>query len=183
MVDIAPRVTLELHGVARRFVAGAGSCNASVEALRSATVQIRAGEVVIVAGPRGSGKTTLLLCAAGLLHHDRGVIEGTPRVVVYRDLREPARPVEPPVLGAVYFLDHCDETGALARARAVRLIEQAVTARSAVVLAARDAGDAIGLVASSATISVVHLRLGETVGSPELIVPRHRVAEGVATRW
>src|SRR4051812_15208594 len=108
---------IELRAVSKRFIAGAGSCSVEVTALRDATVEIRPGEVLIVAGPIGSGKTTLLLCAAGLLRCDVGGVFGSARQVAYRDLRLPARPVTPPGRGSVLLLDSCDYLPELARLR------------------------------------------------------------------
>lgn len=170
------RESLELRDVSRRFVAGAGSCSVSVSALRRASVEIRAGEVLVVAGPVGSGKTTLLLCAAGLLRCDSGAVMGSARRVIYRDLLLPARPVDPIVRGAVVLLDSCDHLDDLAATRATRIVSQALGVGAAVVLAARDASTCLSLVPAVATISVVHLRLGQT--GPERRIHPARVAEG-----
>lgn len=62
----APLVALE--GVSRRF----GRGPTAVQAVRSATLRLCAGEVVVVMGPSGSGKSTLLCLVAGLLHPDAG---------------------------------------------------------------------------------------------------------------
>lgn len=43
-------------------------------ALRGASVQVKAGEILAVMGPSGSGKSTLLHCLAGILVPDRGEI-------------------------------------------------------------------------------------------------------------
>jgi ABC transporter family protein len=67
-------IALELHGVAKQYRAGEGSCLATVIALRDIRLSVARGEVVAVRGPVGSGKSTLLLCAAGLLVPDRGLI-------------------------------------------------------------------------------------------------------------
>jgi ABC-type cobalamin/Fe3+-siderophores transport system ATPase subunit len=168
---------LALRSVTKRFVAGSGSCTAEVTALRDASVHVRAGEVLVVAGPIGSGKTTLLLCAAGLLSCDAGEVFGSARQVTYRDLTLPARPIDPPSRGSVLLLDSCDHLPELARARASRVIHQAILAGGAVVLAARDASACLELVPASATISIVHLHLGRS--SPmQRYLPTPRVAEG-----
>lgn len=168
---------LALRSVSKRFVAGAGACSIEVTALRNASIEIRAGEVLIVAGPIGAGKTTLLLCAAGVLSCDSGGVFGAARRVTYRDLQQPARPIDPPVRGSVLLLDSCDDLPELARARASRVTAQAVAAGASVVLAARDAFACLGLVPPTATVSVVHLRLGQS-SAPQRFLPSTRVAEG-----
>jgi ABC-type cobalamin/Fe3+-siderophores transport system ATPase subunit len=171
------QTTLQLHGVSKRFVAGVGACSVGVTALRSASVEIRSGEVLVVAGPSGSGKTTLLLCAAGLLRCDSGEILGTGRRVVYRDLLQPARIIDPMSPGAVLLLDSCDDLGELTRSRATRVVADALASGAAVVLAAREPASCFALIPAAATISVVHLRLGETWGPRETPGVVHRVAE------
>jgi putative ABC transport system ATP-binding protein len=44
------------------------------EALRGASLDVKAGEIVAVMGPSGSGKSTLLHCAAGILVPDDGAV-------------------------------------------------------------------------------------------------------------
>lgn len=180
--DMAHRVSLELHSVSKRFVAGAGACSIGVTALRRASVEIRAGEVLVVAGPIGSGKTTLLLCAAGLLRCDSGSVIGSARRVAYRDLLLPARPIEPIARGAVLLLDSCDDLADLARARAIRMVADSLAVGASVVLAARDARACLDLTPPGATVSIVHLRLGETSRLDPLPVT-NRVAEGVGSRY
>lgn len=174
--DIGTPGGIELRDVSKRFVAGVGSCSVEVTALRDATVEIRPGEVLIVAGPIGSGKTTLLLCAAGLLRCDVGAVFGSARQVTYRDMTLPARPITTPCRGSVLLLDSCDHLPELARLRAARIVSHAVAVGAAVVLAARDASDCLELAPLAATISVVHLRLGRPSAGPRLLPTR--VAEG-----
>ncbi len=44
----------------------------NVQALKEASLQVSAGELLAVHGPSGCGKSTLLLCCGGLLGHDDG---------------------------------------------------------------------------------------------------------------
>ncbi len=46
----------------------------AVEAVRDATFDVRAGEVVGLLGPNGAGKSTILECLAGLLPADGGTV-------------------------------------------------------------------------------------------------------------
>ena len=175
--DMVPPGSLELRSVSKRYVAGAGACSASVVALENASLEIRCGEALIVAGPLGAGKTTLLLCAAGLLSCDSGGIYGSARRVTYRDLSLPARPIDTPERGAILLLDSCDALPDLARFRATRIVAHALSVGAAVVLAARDASACLELTPATATISVVHLRLGRSSAARRLL-PTPRVAEG-----
>jgi ABC-type branched-subunit amino acid transport system ATPase component len=65
---------LELRGISKRFVVGAGGCIGSVEALRSIDLAVGEGEAVAIAGAPGAGKSTLLLVSAGLLRSEAGQI-------------------------------------------------------------------------------------------------------------
>src|SRR5262245_31759438 len=67
-------IALELRGVSKRFVVGAATCRASVDALRSVDVAFRPGEAAAIVGGPGAGKSTLLLCAAALLRVDEGEV-------------------------------------------------------------------------------------------------------------
>jgi putative ABC transport system ATP-binding protein len=51
-----------------------GCGRGAVQALDGVTVEVRAGEVVLLQGPSGSGKTTLLAIAGGLLTSDDGEV-------------------------------------------------------------------------------------------------------------
>ncbi|WP_371671509.1 ABC transporter ATP-binding protein [Streptomyces sp. NBC_00289] len=44
------------------------------QALRGASVELRAGEILTVTGPSGSGKSTLLHCLAGIVRPDAGSV-------------------------------------------------------------------------------------------------------------
>jgi energy-coupling factor transporter ATP-binding protein EcfA2 len=176
--DLGQHGAIQLRGVSKSFVAGAGSCSVEVTALRDATVEIRPGEVLVVAGPVGSGKTTLLLCAAGLLRCDIGGVFGSARPVTYRDMLLATRPSDPPARGGVLLLDSCDDLADLARIRATRIVAKAVAAGAAVVLAARDARACIELAPATATISVLHLSLGRPTSTQRLLPTR--VAEAAS---
>lgn len=66
----------ELHGVSRLY--------GSVLAIHAVSLQIHAGETLVLLGPNGSGKTTLLKVLAGVV----APTAGTGRVLG-RDIREP----------------------------------------------------------------------------------------------
>ena len=65
-------IALELRGIRKRFIVGAGTCRASADVLRGVDLAVHAGESVVIVGPAGSGKSTLMLCAAGLLTPEAG---------------------------------------------------------------------------------------------------------------
>ena len=172
------RTTIRLRGVSKAFAAGSGSCRAGVAALGGASVEIRGGEVLLVCGPAGAGKTTLLLCAAGLLHFDTGEISGTRRGVVYRDLSHPTPALSGWPAGGAILLDSCDDVGELVRATVARAVARALGTGSAIVVAARDPEKALALTPAAASVSVIHLRLGQVNTERTEIGVVHRVAEG-----
>src|SRR6185503_17491273 len=57
---------LSVRGLSKRF--------GQVWALRDATFDIGAGEVLGLLGPSGAGKSTVFRCLAGLLHADAGAV-------------------------------------------------------------------------------------------------------------
>jgi ABC-type glutathione transport system ATPase component len=61
---------LELRGAWRGFRSGGGR----VEVLKDVSIELAAGELVIVAGPSGSGKSTLLSVLGCLLRPDKGEV-------------------------------------------------------------------------------------------------------------
>ncbi len=65
---MSPRSVLVLAGVSRRYGHGA----TAVTAVRAASLEVGAGEVVGIMGPSGSGKSTLLSIMGGLLAPDTG---------------------------------------------------------------------------------------------------------------
>ena len=69
MIDT--RVILRATAVSRLYGEGASL----ITAVRSATFEIRSGEMVLIMGPSGGGKTTLLSMVGGLLDSSSGAIE------------------------------------------------------------------------------------------------------------
>jgi NitT/TauT family transport system ATP-binding protein len=61
---------LEINGIGKTY----GSGSTLVEAIRSVSFSIDAGEFVCVVGPSGCGKTTLLKCISGLLRPSQGEV-------------------------------------------------------------------------------------------------------------
>ncbi|HZF90028.1 ABC transporter ATP-binding protein [Streptomyces sp.] len=53
---------------------GLAKAHGRTEALRGASVELAAGEILAVTGPSGSGKSTLLHCLAGIVRPDRGAV-------------------------------------------------------------------------------------------------------------
>jgi ABC-2 type transport system ATP-binding protein len=65
---------LSIHRLVKNYRAGPRGESEIVRALDSVSVDVEAGEIVGVTGPRGAGKSTLMLCAAGLVRPDGGAI-------------------------------------------------------------------------------------------------------------
>lgn len=62
--------TLSVRDLGKTYPVGAGE----VEAIRSISFEVRAGELLCVVGPSGCGKTTLLKCLSGLLSPTTGSV-------------------------------------------------------------------------------------------------------------
>jgi putative ABC transport system ATP-binding protein len=69
--------TLQVVGVTKRF----GSGPTEVTAVRSVSLSIDPGEVVLIMGPSGSGKTTLLMMLGALLKPTEGTIRLNGQVI------------------------------------------------------------------------------------------------------
>jgi polar amino acid transport system ATP-binding protein len=80
--DVSFRATEPQAAVARPMLATTGVCKrfGALEVLRSISLSVSAGEVVVVIGPSGSGKTTLLRCINMLEDYEQGTvaIDGEP---------------------------------------------------------------------------------------------------------
>ena len=78
---------LSIHRLVKNYRAGPRGDSEIVRALDGVSLNVGAGEIIGVTGPRGAGKSTLMLCAAGLVRPDGGTISwfGSP-------LRPPALP-------------------------------------------------------------------------------------------
>jgi putative ABC transport system ATP-binding protein len=64
------RVAASLTGVTKLFATG----GSEVKALNAVSLELRAGELLLLVGPSGCGKTTLLSVLAGLLDVDEGAV-------------------------------------------------------------------------------------------------------------
>ena len=67
-------IAVQVRGLRKSYIAGVGSCLATVEVLRDIELTLCAGEAVGIEGAPGCGKSTLLLCLAGLIRPDAGDI-------------------------------------------------------------------------------------------------------------
>jgi len=62
---------LQINAIGKQFFSPDGT----VRALKSVSLSVAAGEMVVVEGPSGCGKSTLLLAAGGLLAPDQGQVQ------------------------------------------------------------------------------------------------------------
>lgn len=65
---------LVVERVHKTFGAGVRGCALQARVLAGASLRVRAGEIVGIAGDAGSGKSTLLLCAAGRIRPEQGSV-------------------------------------------------------------------------------------------------------------
>jgi ABC-2 type transport system ATP-binding protein len=73
--DPARRSVLRVSGLRKSFHRGLPPRRRTIEVLKGADLEIRAGELVGLVGENGSGKSTLMQIAVGLLSRDGGEIE------------------------------------------------------------------------------------------------------------
>ena len=76
--------SLHVAGVTKRYGSGA----TEVTAVRRVSLDIDAGEIILIMGPSGSGKTTLLLMLGALLKPSQGTIQLNGRVISELDERQ-----------------------------------------------------------------------------------------------
>jgi putative ABC transport system ATP-binding protein len=113
-VDVVSTATLTgtalaAHTLYRFFRAG----EEEILALRGVSLEVRPGELVVVAGPSGSGKSTLLNCLAGLDEPDGGTVRVAGRRLSHRPESERAA-LRAEYIGVLYqygnLLDHLTVT-------------------------------------------------------------------------
>ncbi|WP_347723149.1 ABC transporter ATP-binding protein [Lysinibacillus capsici] len=75
---------LSLQNVSKSYKEGAST----VQALKQATLEVEAGELVAIIGPSGSGKSTLLSIAGALLQMSEGTVEINGRNIVHLSAKQ-----------------------------------------------------------------------------------------------
>jgi ABC-type multidrug transport system ATPase subunit len=79
--DGAQRVAvLRVEGVEKSFHRGIWPLRRTIEVLKGASLQVRAGELVGLVGENGSGKSTLMQIVVGLLKRDGGEVRRPERL-------------------------------------------------------------------------------------------------------
>lgn len=145
-------LALEMCGVAKRYVAGSGSCIAFASVLRTVDLSVLPGDVVAVTGSPGSGRSTLLLVAAGLLVPDHGDVRwfgdasraSGARIAMYHfAARDPSPPT--PTDARIQLVDDLDSLGRTDASRFARWVERRSAAKDAVVLVTRNRATAHAL--------------------------------------
>src|SRR5512132_1353509 len=71
---------LRVRGLVKSFHRGLPPRRRTIEVLKGADLEIRAGELVGLVGENGSGKSTLMQIVVGLLKRDAGEVERRERV-------------------------------------------------------------------------------------------------------
>jgi ABC-2 type transport system ATP-binding protein len=75
-----PGAVLEVRDVSKRFHRGIWPRRRTIEVLKGASLEVRAGELVGLVGENGSGKSTLMQIVVGLLKRDAGELERPDRL-------------------------------------------------------------------------------------------------------
>jgi ABC-type sugar transport system ATPase subunit len=174
-------IALEMSGVAKRYVTGAGHCMAEVNVLRGVDLVVRPGDVVAVVGPPGSGKSTLLLIAAGLLRADRGEIRwfgdtgrtAGARTAVYHLAAASPAP-RAPKSAHIQLLDDPDALGGLGALRLARWIARRCAVGDAVVIATRHRPTALALAPRVLALAGGQLH-AELVAAPRVAESAHPI--------
>lgn len=76
----ASTVVLRVESVEKSFHRGIWPLRRTIEVLRGASLEVRAGELVGLVGENGSGKSTLMQIVVGLLKRDAGEVVRPPRL-------------------------------------------------------------------------------------------------------
>jgi ABC-type multidrug transport system ATPase subunit len=71
---------LVVEGLEKRFRRGVWPFRRTVEVLKGANLEVRAGEIVVLVGENGSGKSTLMQIVVGLLPRDGGRVQRSRRL-------------------------------------------------------------------------------------------------------
>jgi putative ABC transport system ATP-binding protein len=87
VVDTDPAAALDARSLYRFYRAG----DEETLALQGVSLQVNAGELVVVTGPSGSGKSTLLACLAGMDEPDGGTVYIAGQRISHRSERDRAR--------------------------------------------------------------------------------------------
>ena len=175
-------LALEMRNVAKRYVAGCGSCVASAHVLRGIDLSVLPGDVVAVTGPPGSGKSTLLLVAAGLLVPDHGDVhwfgnasrEAGARFAMHHFAARDPSPRTPPDT-RIQLVDDLDSLGRVGAARLARWIERRCVAGDAVVIVTRHPATAHALSPRVYALAGGRLHV-DLVAAPRVAEPPLRTA-------
>ena len=76
----APPIVLLADGIEKSFHRGIPPRRRTIEVLRGASLEVRAGQLVGLVGENGSGKSTLMQIVVGLLGRDGGEVERPSRL-------------------------------------------------------------------------------------------------------
>jgi lipoprotein-releasing system ATP-binding protein len=181
-------IALEMSGIAKRYVTGAGHCLASVNVLRGVDLAVRPGDVVAIVGPPGSGKSTLLLVAAGLLRADQGEIRwfgdasraAGARVAVYHLAAASPSP-RAPKAARIHLLDDPDALGRVGVTRLARWMARRCAAGDAMVIATRHRPTARALAPRVLALAGGQLHV-ELVAAPRVAESAHPIVAERAPR-